>query len=147
MSPSGCHGNLDHQVPLIIGSIPLREHFTMFRPAAPLQPQPLPSSSYPTPMPPSAPSGPIGATAPPAGFNVSPYNPNIPPTQPGYVAPTAPVFPGVLHYPDLREYLGLGMLPQFSQDIWLSNKYTCNEDTSFKLLVMNTIRIFKRYFL
>ncbi|XP_037778281.1 arrestin domain-containing protein 17-like [Penaeus monodon] len=101
MSPSGCHGNLDHQVPLIIGSIPLREHFTMFRPAAPLQPQPLPSSSYPTPMPPLAPSGPIGATAPPAGFNVSPYNPNIPPTQPGYVAPTAPVFPGVLHYPDL----------------------------------------------
>ncbi|XP_063584926.1 actin-binding protein WASF2-like [Penaeus indicus] len=64
----------------------------MFRPAGPSQPQPLPSTSYPTPMPPSA---------PPAGFNVSPYNPNIPPTQPGYVAPTAPVFPGVLHYPDL----------------------------------------------
>lgn len=99
--PSGCHGNLDHEVPLIIGSIPLRENFTLFQPAAPFQPLPLPSTSYPTPMPPIAPSAPIGGAAPPAGFNISPYNPNIPPAQPGFVAPTAPVFPGVLNYPDL----------------------------------------------
>ncbi|XP_042871044.1 arrestin domain-containing protein 3-like isoform X2 [Penaeus japonicus] len=93
VSPSGCHSNLDYKVPLIIGSIPLREHFPMFRPAALPQPQPV--------MPlPSAPST-FGPTAPPAGFSVDPYNPNVPPPQPGFVAPSAPVFPGVQHYPDL----------------------------------------------
>ena len=88
MDPSGMSTDLVARVPIVIGSIPLRQTFGYFRPAQPSA---------------SAPSAPL---PPPASAPVQPDNP------PAYneldhgVQPSAPFyggFPGIDQYPDLRE--------------------------------------------
>ncbi|XP_066959876.1 arrestin domain-containing protein 1-like [Macrobrachium rosenbergii] len=104
VEPSGCHGDLEHKVPIVIGSIPLKQYFNIFANGFPGQPpvagalvpgQPAPGFASPTApgfVPPTAP-GFVPPTAP--GF--------VPPTAPGFVPPTAPGF-GQPEYPSQPSY-------------------------------------------
>lgn len=38
MDPSGCHTDLEHEAPIVIGSIPFKQYFTSFAPASTLYP-------------------------------------------------------------------------------------------------------------
>ncbi|KAK8401096.1 hypothetical protein O3P69_002692 [Scylla paramamosain] len=123
MEPSGCHTDLDFAVPIIIGSIPFKQYFSSFIPAAPpafpppagfpsapgYPPQPgmpvqPPMAGYPgqPPMNPNAPPA-VGFVAGSNGMGANPpFNPGaMPPPYPGPPVPSAPVFPGTQQYPEM----------------------------------------------
>ncbi|XP_042871038.1 arrestin domain-containing protein 3-like isoform X2 [Penaeus japonicus] len=93
LSPSGCHGNLSHKAPIIIGSIPLQENFGIFAPAPGYWNQPTAPGYAPPGMPGQPPAAGFAAPGmppqPPApGFGA----PGIPgqPMAPGFGAPGIP---------------------------------------------------------
>ncbi|XP_047490021.1 arrestin domain-containing protein 3-like isoform X2 [Penaeus chinensis] len=118
LSPSGCHGNLSHSAPIIIGSIPLQENFGMFAPAAGYWNQPTAPGFAPPGMPGVPPAPAYGVPGmPPQPSAPGFMAPGMPgqPSAPGFVAPPGipgqPSAPGFVAPPGIPGQPMAGFVP------------------------------------